>query len=233
VVAQPNRYPAHPLRLSSAVVRIADIHHHHEADYLGRAVEITEGIAHRRTLRNLTRRLKPIYSDNALVTDVEAPLEEQIFDLPQRQRIADIHHHREADDLGRTVEISEGIAHRRRLRILARRLKPIYSDNALRRDTATSASPALLDAHGCAQRGGAQLHGYVQRGGARLHGYAQRSGAQLHGYAQRGGAQQHGGASEHPRQAIAVLLPVSLVQLWPAVKQVRRTSALRQQKTQL
>jgi hypothetical protein len=26
-------------------------------------------------------------SGNALVTDVEAPLEEQIFDLPQRQRI--------------------------------------------------------------------------------------------------------------------------------------------------
>jgi hypothetical protein len=89
--------------------------------------------------------------------------------------------------------------------------------NACAEDAATSASPALLDAHG-----------YAQRGGARLHGYAQRSGAQLHGYAQRGGA-----ASEHPRQAIAVLLPVSLVQLWPAVKQVRRTSALRQQKTQL
>jgi hypothetical protein len=31
---------------------------------------------------------------------------------------------------GRTVEIAEGIAHRRRLRNLARRLKPIYSDNA-------------------------------------------------------------------------------------------------------
>jgi hypothetical protein len=86
----------------------------------------------------------------------------------------------------------------------------------------------LLDAHGCAQRGGAQLHGYAQRGGAQQHGYAQRGGAQQHGHAQRGGA-----ASEHPRQAIAVLLPVSLVQLWPAVKQVRRTSALRQQKTQL
>ena len=30
-----------------------------------------------------------------------------------------------------TVEIAEGIAHRRRLRILARRLKPIYSVNAI------------------------------------------------------------------------------------------------------
>src|SRR5665648_834401 len=37
----------------------------------------------------------------------------------------------EADHLGRAVEITEGIAHRRRLRILARRLKPIYSDIAV------------------------------------------------------------------------------------------------------
>ena len=44
---------------------IADVHHNHEADHLGRAVEITEWIAHCRRLRNLTRRLKPIYSDNA------------------------------------------------------------------------------------------------------------------------------------------------------------------------
>jgi hypothetical protein len=33
------------------------------------------------------------------VTDVETPLEEQILDLSQRQRLADIHHHREADDV--------------------------------------------------------------------------------------------------------------------------------------
>src|SRR5665648_8440 len=68
---------------------------------------------------------------NRLVADVDAPLEQNILNLPQRQRIADIHHHHEADHLGRAVEITEGIAHRRRLRILARRLKPIYSDNAV------------------------------------------------------------------------------------------------------
>jgi len=66
-----------------------------------------------------------------LVADVDAPLEQNILDLSQRQRIADIHHHHEADHLGRAVEITEGIAHRRRLRIIARRLKPIYSDNAI------------------------------------------------------------------------------------------------------
>jgi hypothetical protein len=63
-----------------------------------------------------------------LVADVDAPLEEQIFDLPQRQRIADIHHHREADDLGRTVEITERIAHRRTLRNAPAQLKLIYSE---------------------------------------------------------------------------------------------------------
>ena len=60
-----------------------------------------------------------------LVADVDAPLEQNILELSQRQRIADVHHHREPDHLRRTVEIAEGIAHRRRLRILARRLKPI------------------------------------------------------------------------------------------------------------
>jgi len=65
------------------------------------------------------------------VADVDAPLEQNILDLSQRQRIADIHHHREADHLGRAVEITKRIAHRRRLRNLARRLKPIYSDNAI------------------------------------------------------------------------------------------------------
>ncbi len=104
------------------------------------------------------------------------------------------------------------------------RFTPERPFQCLRRDAATSASPALLDAHGSAQRGGPQQHGHhAQRGGS-----AQRGGPQQHGDAQRGGS-----ASEHPRQAIAVLLPVSLVQLWPAVKQVRQTSALRQQKTQL
>ena len=66
-----------------------------------------------------------------LVTDVDAPLEQNILDLSQRQRIADVHHHHEADHLGRAVEITEGIAHRRRLGMSPARLKPICSDNAL------------------------------------------------------------------------------------------------------
>jgi len=67
---------------------------------------------------------------NRLVADIDAPLMEQVLDLPQRQRIADIHHHREADYLGRRVEITEGVLHCRRLRNATHWLKPICSDNA-------------------------------------------------------------------------------------------------------
>ncbi len=42
-------------------------------DNLGRAIEIAEWIAHCRRLRNLTRTLKPIYSDNARGTDGPPP----------------------------------------------------------------------------------------------------------------------------------------------------------------
>ena len=48
--------------------RKTDVHHHHEADHFGRAVEITEGIVHLRRLRNAPPRLKPICSDNAVET---------------------------------------------------------------------------------------------------------------------------------------------------------------------
>jgi hypothetical protein len=58
-------------------------------------------------------------------------IEQQILDLTQRKWIADVHHHREADHLGRAIEITEGIAHRPRLRNPKTKLKPIYSDNAL------------------------------------------------------------------------------------------------------
>ncbi len=39
---------------------IAEVHHHREANHLGRAIEITERIAHRRKLLNDTARLRPI-----------------------------------------------------------------------------------------------------------------------------------------------------------------------------
>jgi hypothetical protein len=37
---------------------------------------------------------------HGLVADVDAALGQQVFDLPQRQWISDVHHHREANYLG-------------------------------------------------------------------------------------------------------------------------------------
>ena len=65
------------------------------------------------------------------MTDIDPTLEQQIFVLPQRKRIADVRHQREANYLGRAVETTEWIAHRRRLRNRTRRLKLYYSENAL------------------------------------------------------------------------------------------------------
>jgi hypothetical protein len=46
---------------------------------------------------------------NSLMTDVDAMLEKQILDIPQRQREPHVHHHNQTNDLGRKVEISERI----------------------------------------------------------------------------------------------------------------------------
>jgi len=74
-------------------------------------------------------RTKPVPPEpHCFVADIDAPLEQEILDLSQRKRITDVHHHRGADHLGRTVEITEGILHPRRLRNATPRLKPIYTD---------------------------------------------------------------------------------------------------------
>ena len=49
------------------------------------------------------------------MTDIDAALEQDVLDLAQRQWVPDVHHHRETDDLGRTVEIAEVIFHRKTL----------------------------------------------------------------------------------------------------------------------
>ena len=45
--------------------------------------------------------------------DVNAALMQQVFDIPKRERVAHIHHHRQAEDLGRRLEVAEntGVAH--------------------------------------------------------------------------------------------------------------------------
>ena len=68
-----------------------------------------------------------------LLTNTDATFEQNVFNLAQRKRIADVQHHRKANDLGRTVEITAGISHRLRLRNSPSPLKLIYSDNAIQR----------------------------------------------------------------------------------------------------
>ncbi len=48
-----------------------------------------------------------------LMRDVDAALMQQVFHIPQRQRVAHLHHHREAHDLGTGLEGAEnaGVAH--------------------------------------------------------------------------------------------------------------------------
>ncbi len=80
-------------------------------------------------------RTKPVPPEPyRLVANVYTTLKQDIFYLPKRQWIADIHHDREANHLGRAIEISKWIAHHPRLRNLTTKLKPICSDNALSSD---------------------------------------------------------------------------------------------------
>jgi len=43
------------------------------------------------------------------MADVDTTLVEEIFYIAQRKRKSDIHHHGEADNLGRCLEVAEGI----------------------------------------------------------------------------------------------------------------------------
>ena len=45
-----------------------------------------------------------------LVSDVDAAFVKQVFNVPKRERKADIHHHRKTNDLRRRFEIAEWVA---------------------------------------------------------------------------------------------------------------------------
>ena len=66
-----------------------------------------------------------------LVADVDATFEQNVFNLAQRQRIADVHHHSEANDLGRCLEVLERIFHSETLDGILPTLNAVSSDNAL------------------------------------------------------------------------------------------------------
>src|SRR5271167_2227326 len=57
-------------------------------------------------------RAKPVTPEpHGLVADVDPALGQKILDVAQRQRVSDVHHHDQTDDLWRAVEISERVAH--------------------------------------------------------------------------------------------------------------------------
>ena len=68
---------------------------------------------------------------HGLVADVDPALEQDVLDLAQRQRIADLHHLRQANDIGRLIEIAEGVFHPTKLGNGVACLKLICSDNAV------------------------------------------------------------------------------------------------------
>jgi hypothetical protein len=69
-----------------------------------------------------------------LVADLDAALVEQILNVPQREWEADVHHHRQANDLGARFEVLEGVGfgHLGTLLSPLPRLKPSSSDTELR-----------------------------------------------------------------------------------------------------
>jgi len=76
-------------------------------------------------LRDLAKLLRPALFDldrhdraeavppkpDCLVRDVNPALVEQILDVPQRKREADIQHDRRTDDLGRSLEVAKWVGH--------------------------------------------------------------------------------------------------------------------------
>jgi hypothetical protein len=66
------------------------------------------------------------------VANINATFMEQVFDLSQRKRIPNIHHHRQTDDRGRRLKISEWIFHQETfLNPRRRRLKPDSPNTAV------------------------------------------------------------------------------------------------------
>jgi len=67
------------------------------------------------------------------VADLDAALVQQVFHVPQGEREPDMEHHRQTDDLGAGLEVSERAAraHQASLGTRPAPLKPISSDRTL------------------------------------------------------------------------------------------------------
>lgn len=73
----------------------------------------------------------PLISDR-FVADIDTPFMQKILDIPERQREADVQHHRQADDLWARLEPLEGVGvgHAETLASTLPRLKVSLSDKA-------------------------------------------------------------------------------------------------------
>ena len=79
---------------------------------------------------------------NRLVTDIDAALVQQVFNISKRKRKTDIHHHCQADDLRRRLEVAKwrGFCHPETLRNRPALFKSVSSDTALSMNKCLSAS---------------------------------------------------------------------------------------------
>jgi hypothetical protein len=72
-------------------------------------------------------------SPDGFMADVDPAFVKKTFDLPQRQRDADINHHRQVENLGRRLEITERISLQQRLWQAHHQPKLVSPDIALGR----------------------------------------------------------------------------------------------------
>jgi hypothetical protein len=65
---------------------------------------------------------------HVLPSALSVPPVPQVFHIPKRKRVSNVHHHRQADDLGRRFEVPEnaGVAHAVRLAALPSGGNPIF-----------------------------------------------------------------------------------------------------------
>tara|TARA_B110000444_G_scaffold166882_1_gene155938 strand:+ start:238 stop:435 length:198 start_codon:yes stop_codon:yes gene_type:complete len=62
--------------------------------------------------------------------DIYTPLEQDVLDQAERQRIINVHHYHEADNFERSIEAAEQISHLEMLSGAVHQIKPGCSDNA-------------------------------------------------------------------------------------------------------
>lgn len=67
------------------------------------------------------------------MTDLDTPLVEKVLDVAERERVADVHHHRQADDLWARLDVAKGgtFDHRGRVGRSRCRLNPSSPDKIL------------------------------------------------------------------------------------------------------